>query len=167
MKRVYALPLIALLAAAPFALAQTNDSAPVSPEYDYEPPMADQPDAGAEGSVDEGAGLIGRGMDMLFRNLMNEMAPEIEGMSQDLAGALSMMGPALSDLSVLVDDIANYQTPERLENGDIVIRRKPGAPPPPAIGEGLRDLGRNAPGSDTDPDEAGPPVDPSQPQIEL
>ncbi|TRW95732.1 hypothetical protein FNJ84_15220 [Paracoccus sp. M683] len=164
MKRIYALPLIALLAAAPFALAQTDDPAPeTGQDYGYTPPLADDPAAPPDGSTDEGADLIGRGMGMLFQNLLNDMAPEIDGLSQSLGDALAMLGPAVSDLSVLVDDIGNYQTPERLENGDIIIRRKPGAPPPPALGEGLGDLGRDRPG--TTPEKL--PVDPYQPQIEL
>ena len=31
----------------------------------------------------------------------------------------------------LMDDAKNYQAPERLENGDILIRRRADAPPPP------------------------------------
>jgi hypothetical protein len=39
-------------------------------------------------------------------------------------------------LLALMDDIGNYQPPERLPNGDILIRRKPDRPlPPPAEGE--------------------------------
>ena len=170
MKRIYALPLIAVLAAAPFALAQTSDPSPEdAPGYDYTPPLADEPAPDAapgatpEGSAEDGASLIERGMGMLFEDLMTNIAPELDGISNDLAGALNQLGPAVSDLSVLVDDISNYQTPERLENGDIIIRRKADAPPPPALGEGLRRLDRQAP----DGGPAGPPVDPYQPQVEL
>lgn len=162
MKRIYALPLIAALMAAPFALAQTADPAPDAPGYDYTPPLADEPAPGAApelGDAENGASLIERGMGMLFEDLMTNIAPELDGISNDLAGALNQLGPAVSDLSVLVDDISNYQTPERLENGDIIIRRKADAPPPPAIGEGLR----GSPGAKP----SGPPVDPYQPEVEL
>lgn len=50
------------------------------------------------------------------------------------------MAPVLEDLSVLVDDLENYQMPQRLENGDIIIRRRPGAPPPPPLGDSLQDM---------------------------
>ena len=63
MRRIYALPVIALLAAAPFALAQ-QDNAPdlPAPDYQYTPPLADEapgadaPDAG--GSMAEGGDLM-------------------------------------------------------------------------------------------------------------
>jgi hypothetical protein len=37
-------------------------------------------------------------------------------------------------MMALVDDMTNYELPEMLENGDIIIRRKPDAPvvEPPA-----------------------------------
>ena len=163
MKRIYALPLIA----APFALAQIADPVPANPApsepgYDYTPPLADESAPGT-GDAEDGASLIERGMGMLFEDLMTNIGPELDGISNNLAGALNQLGPAVSDLSVLVDDISNYQTPERLENGDIIIRRKPGAPPPPAFGEGLRGLDRQAP----DAAPSGPPIDPYKPQIEL
>lgn len=178
MRPVYALPVIALLAAAPFALAQDDDMPePPAPDYQYTPPLADDApgtggaapgaDSGAGGSMAEGGDLIERGMGMLFENLLNEMAPEIDGLSRDLGGALSMLGPVMTDLSALVDDISNYQTPERLENGDIIIRRKAGAPPPPAIGESLRGLGRNTPETAPEPEGGRVPIDPYQPQTEL
>ena len=170
MRRIIALPVIALLAAAPFALAQ-EDTAPdlPSPDYQYSPPLADdapgadQPQA--DGSMEEGGDLIGRGMGMFVDNLLNDMAPEIDGLSRDLGGALAMLGPVMTDLSTMVDDISNYQTPERLENGDIIIRRKADAPPPPPIGESLRGLGRGTPEGEPEGDRL--PVDPYQPQVEL
>ncbi|WP_299904658.1 hypothetical protein [uncultured Paracoccus sp.] len=172
MRRIYALPVIALLAAAPFALAQ-QDNAPdlPAPDYQYTPPLADEapgadaPDAG--GSMAEGGDLIERGMGMFLDNLLNDMAPEIDGLSRDLGGALSMLGPVMTDLSTLVDDISNYQTPERLENGDIIIRRKADAPPPPPIGESLRGFGRGTPEGAPAPERRQLPVDPYQPQVEL
>ncbi len=159
----FALCIAALMTGASFALAQdqNDDISPDNPRYRYSPPLGDG------GSAEDGARLIERGAGILFRNLMNEMAPEIGGMSQDLGDALSLMGPALSDLSVLVDDIGNYQTPERLENGDIILRRKAGAPPPPEIGDGLQNLTRRGQKDqgDTEPQEL--PTDPDQPEINL
>lgn len=163
----HALPLIVLLATAPLALAQTPAPESEGRDYGYTPPLADTPPADDGGSVEEGADLIGRGMDLLFRNLLNEVAPEIDNMSRDMGMALSRLGPAISDLSVLVDDIGNYEVPERQENGDIIIRRKPGAPPPPEIGEGLREFTQPLPDGEGGPEAAPVPVDPYQPQIEL
>lgn len=171
MKRIYALPLIAALVTAPLAMAQTADPAPDEPGLDYTPPLADEPAPGAApqtgdgqtGEAEDGASLIERGMGMLFDDLMTNIGPELDGLSNDLAGAMDQLGPMVSDLSVLVDDISNYQTPERLANGDIIIRRDPGAPPPPTIGEGPRGLDRPLP--ETAP--PGPPIDPYKPQVEL
>ncbi|MFN3274876.1 MAG: hypothetical protein ACK41U_09405 [Paracoccus sp. (in: a-proteobacteria)] len=99
-------------------------------------PAPPQPAEGTE----EGLGLIERGIGMLFRNLMSEAAPQLDLMTRDLSGALQQLAPALQDLAVLVDDIRHYHPPERLENGDVLIRRRAEAPPPPPIGDGLRGL---------------------------
>lgn len=110
----------------------------------------------------EEPGLFDRGFGGLFGQLFGEEpAPEAEGptndLTGDLAGALRRMGPALRDLATQVDDIRNYQAPERLPNGDILIRRREEAPPPPPLGETLR------PDPEADPDL----TDPDQPQIAL
>lgn len=118
----------------------------------------------------DGLSLIERGIGLLMENVLREIGPELGRIGEDMSGVLSRLGPALDDLSVLVDDIGNYQTPERLENGDIIIRRKEGAPPPPPIGDNLRDLARPHPGDDgavPPPPLELSPLDPSQPEISL
>ena len=134
--RILSLALLAALATGP-AAAQT----------------ADEPE--------EGLSLIERGIGMIFRQFWQDAGPEVEGLTRDLSGTMTRLAPALQDLGVLVDDIRNYDTPERLENGDIVIRRRAGAPPPPPIGDGLRGLTEPAP--EVDP----VPIDPDAPQIAL
>ncbi|QBX34429.1 hypothetical protein E4191_06670 [Paracoccus liaowanqingii] len=104
----------------------------------------------------EEPGLFERGLDGVFGDLFGGETPEAEGLANDLTGALRRMGPVLQDLAAQVDDIRNYQAPERLPNGDILIRRRDDAPPPPPLGETPR----------PDPDSADP-VDPDQPQIAL
>lgn len=132
---------------------------PLYAQQDYTPPMADDPPPEDADGLD----LIERGMGMLFQNLWDDIGPDLNNLGDDMSGALSRMAPVLKDLSVLVDDLGNYQVPERLENGDIVIRRKPGAPPPPPVGDSLREF--TAP----DQDDASPsvPLDPDAPEIEL
>ena len=49
--------------------------------------------------------------------MMREVGPTIEGLG------------ALIETLDRVDSLENYEKPEILPNGDIVIRRKPGAPP--------------------------------------
>lgn len=114
--------------------------------------------AAAQTESDEGPGIIGTLMENLFR----ELEPELDQLGTDMGGLASKFGPILSDMSVLIDDLRNYQAPERLENGDIILRRDPDAPPPPPIGENLRGLGTPNPEQEpTMPDFS------SKPEIEL
>ena len=83
----------------------------------------------ADDSPAEGLDLMQEGAEMLLRELMEKVQPELGEMAQ----ALAALEPRLRELLALVDDIGNYDAPQRLENGDILIRRKtgPGIPPPP------------------------------------
>ena len=113
MKQITALVLSASLtafAAAP-AVAQTNDE------------------------TEEGFDLMEEGAKMLLRGLMTEMEPairELEGIAQDIGPAMQLladeMGPAIAEIMSKIDDIRNYEAPEILPNGDIIIRRSPDAP---------------------------------------
>ncbi|MDO5631320.1 MAG: hypothetical protein Q4G22_05710 [Paracoccus sp. (in: a-proteobacteria)] len=159
--------IIAALAAAliggGLALAQSQpEPIPLPPLTAPQPAPEPQPE-----TPDQGIDLIERGAGILLRGLLDELAPQMNAMSRDMTDALALMGPALSDLSVLVDDIGNYQTPERLENGDIIIRRKPGAPPAPPVGEGLRQF--TQPDGPALPAPVVPdlPLNPDQPPLEL
>lgn len=88
-----------------------------------------------EGEMEEGFSLMEEGAKLLFRGIMSEMEPAIEGLS-DMAGELepalgllaSEMGPALMDLIQTLDSVRYYERPEVLPNGDIIIRRSPDAP---------------------------------------
>lgn len=142
MKRCLILMWLALPAS---ALAQTD---PILPD-------PTPPDAG------EGLGLIERGLGIIAENLRNDFGPELDRLAQDMGIALSDMAPMLRDLSALVDDLAHYEMPERLENGDVLIRRKADAPPPPPL--------ENLPGGGNGDIPGRPPVpiDPHQPEIPL
>lgn len=74
---------------------------------------------------DDGFSLMEEGAKLLFKGLMSEMEPAISGMSD----ALKDMEPAIKDLVALIDDFRNYEAPKILDNGDILIPRRPGAPP--------------------------------------
>lgn len=136
---------------APVLLAQ--DAAP------WQPPMADDDPSGDEDGFD----MIGRSIGSLMENFMRDVAPDLNRLQDDMSGALGQMAPVLKDLAVLVDDLRNYTAPERLENGDIIIRRRADAPPPPPLGNSLRDFG--AP-EDEDPAPEVTP-NPYAPEIEL
>ena len=113
MKQITALVLSASLTAftAAPAVAQTNDE------------------------TEEGFDLMEEGAKMLLRGLMTEMEPairELEGIAQDIGPAMQLladeMGPAIAEIMSKIDDIRNYEAPEILPNGDIIIRRSPDAP---------------------------------------
>ncbi|CAM3074654.1 hypothetical protein PANO111632_01580 [Paracoccus nototheniae] len=120
-----------------------------------------------EPTAPEELGVIERSLGAIIGQLFGgddaadpEGQPNANDLTQDLSGALRQMGPVLRDLATQVDDVRNYQAPERLPNGDILIRRREGAPPPPPMGETLQ------PDDDAAPDAA--PLPPSdQPQIAL
>jgi hypothetical protein len=88
----------------------------------------------------EGLSLMQEGARLLFEGLMNEMKPalrDLEGLTEEMAQQLepalefltTEIGPAFMALIARIDDLRNYEMPEFLENGDIIIRRSPDAPP--------------------------------------
>lgn len=127
----------------------------------WEPPLQNESPPSAD---DDGTALIGRGLGMLMENFMRDVGPELGQIGEDMSGALSGMAPVLKDLAVLVDDLGNYEAPERLKNGDVIIRRKADAPPPPPLGDGLGQFGAPGPSPEQEPSV---PIDPYAPEIEL
>lgn len=98
-------------------------------------PLAAQED-GAEvpsGDVEQGFSLLEEGAKLLFRGLFDQMGPALEEMQKGLEGLSEEARPALEALLGMIDDMRNYEAPERLPNGDIIIRRKPDAPLPPDL----------------------------------
>ena len=83
------------------------------------PALAETSVAPPEG-VEEGMGLMQQGAEMLLRGLMANMEPALK----DMGAAVAQMEPKLRELLAMVDDLTNYHAPEKLENGDILIRRK-------------------------------------------
>ena len=164
-----AMQMRSLTLAAPFVLAVfAGLSAYAQNESDmWQPPMqsdeAPQNTLPNDGATEDGNDdPIERGTGSLLENLLRDLGPELDQLGQDMSGAFENLGPMLKDLRMQIDDLRNYQAPERLENGDIIIRRKADAPPPPPLGE-------NEPDSDlpdTDP-APGMPVDPDAPEFEL
>lgn len=128
-------------------------------------PLAAQEPSAPAPEAEDGLSLIERGMGLLFRQFREEAAPQLDLLSRDMAGALERMAPALQELAALVDDIRNYEPPERLANGDILIRRRAEAPPPPPIGEGLQRLLPEA--GPALPGRPAPLRDPSQPELDI
>lgn len=90
-------------------------------------PLAAQEAAPAEppAEAEDGPSLMERGLSLFFEGFRKELEPALEGMGQ----ALGEMQPAIDELMGMIDSMTYYQMPEMLENGDIIIRRKPDAPP--------------------------------------
>lgn len=91
------------------------------------------PEAAPDARIDEGTDLVEQGMKLLLRGILDEMGTSVDEMQQGLSEAAKEIGPALRGLLALIDDVQNYEAPERLPNGDVILRRKPGAPPPPDL----------------------------------
>jgi hypothetical protein len=87
----------------------------------------------------DGLGLIEEGLGLLFKGLRDDMEPALK----DMTDALDDLKPILSALAAMIGDIRYYQAPEQLPNGDIILRRKPDAPPfspPRPLAEGEIEL---------------------------
>lgn len=84
--------------------------------------------------AEEGPSLMERGLSMFFDGFAQEMEPALKDMQALVDQFGPAVAPAIDRMMALVDDMTNYELPEMLENGDIIIRRKPDAPAvePPA-----------------------------------
>lgn len=71
----------------------------------------------ADGGAERGLDLMQQGTRLLFQGLIDRLEPDLRA----LAGE---MGPALLRLQGVLGDLSRYHAPERLPNGDIIIRRK-------------------------------------------
>ena len=147
----FALTAVLALSVAGPALAQ---------DAPFQMPRADDPPPGDTrpfGLPDNDTGLL----DGFLNDFITRAQPHLEGLARDMGGLMEEYRPAMEELSRLMDDIGNYEMPpERLSNGDILIRRKADAPPPPP----LDDLPGRAPRTDPDP---ASPLAPDRNQIEL
>ncbi|MEO1951097.1 AAA+ family ATPase [Thioclava sp.] len=116
-------------------------------------PVSAQEEGGdAGGDVDRGLSLLQEGAQSLFRGLMDEMKPQLDEMQKGLGEAAAQLGPKLRQFLALVDDMSNYGAPERLPNGDIIMRRNADAPPPPPL---MTEPPEDAPQKDA-PNQGGP-----------
>ena len=69
---------------------------------------------------------------------ITDLREGLEEMGPAFAEFAQSVGPAFAEMLDQVDDFRNYDAPEFLPNGDIVIRRKPDAPawqPDPETGD--------------------------------
>lgn len=80
------------------------------------------------GDVAEGFDLLGEGTRLILEGLIDQMRPMLEEARPYFEDEVM---PFLNRMGELMDEIGNYALPERLPNGDILIRRLPDAPPAP------------------------------------
>jgi hypothetical protein len=93
------------------------------------PATAQEAPASPPSEVEQGADLLEQGARLFLRGLMAEMQPALSELERNLAE----VEPAIRELLTLMGDFRHYEAPEHLANGDIIIRRKPGAPPVPGM----------------------------------
>lgn len=77
------------------------------------------PSAADTQSEPDGADLLEQGLSLLFNELLSQIEPALK----DFETFGSDLGPKVRHLIELIDDFRNYETPEKLPNGDIIIRR--------------------------------------------
>lgn len=65
--------------------------------------------------------MMERGAQDFLEGLLLEMEPAW----REFQGFMDEMGPAMIDLMDEIKDWSAYEAPEILDNGDIIIRRKP------------------------------------------
>jgi len=86
--------------------------------------------------MSDGFNLVEEGMKLFFKGLTSEIEPQLEDFAREMEpamkGLVDQMGPALGELASIIGEIEQYHPPERLPNGDIILRRKtplvPGSP---------------------------------------
>jgi hypothetical protein len=70
--------------------------------------------------VDKGFSLLQEGAKLLFRGMQSQIEPTLKEMTEALAEAK----PRLLELLDMMGNIDDYHAPERLPNGDIILRHK-------------------------------------------
>lgn len=148
-----ALLVAAMLPGAGLAQADPPWSPPAAGQAPDRP--ADDP---ADGPADGGTAPEEDPLEGFMKRLLDRARPALDQLGRDLGATAQALAPVFEDLARLMDDARNYHRPERLENGDILIRRRADAPPPPPIGPALRDLlGPDGDGAPPSPGEQGKP----------
>ncbi len=84
---------------------------------------------------ESGKSLMQQGAELFLKGLTEQMEPaldDLQALAEDFGPQMrdffAEMGPAFGTLLEEVEDWSVYEAPERLPNGDIIIRRKPDAP---------------------------------------
>ena len=85
------------------------------------------PATAQETDTERGFDLLREGSRMIIEGILEDVRPMIEEARPFFE---EEMLPFLESLGELIDDLSAYELPERLPNGDIIIRRSPDHPWP-------------------------------------
>jgi hypothetical protein len=88
------------------------------------PPVAAEEAVPPEGDIEEGMSLFEEGAKLILRGLAQEMEPAMQDMAEGMQDFAANLEPMLRELARMMGDLSAYHLPERLPNGDIIIRRK-------------------------------------------
>ena len=81
-----------------------------------------------EGEVEEGFDLIEEGSRLLLRGLVDQIEPLMDDLATEMEPKLRAFAqdfmPLMEEFSDMIGDLDNYHAPEKLPNGDIILRRK-------------------------------------------
>lgn len=78
--------------------------------------------------VDQGFNLLEQGARIIMQSLLDDIEPELDQMRDGLQDAMGVLEPHLRDLARMIGQIDTYEAPQRLPNGDIILRRKRAVP---------------------------------------
>jgi hypothetical protein len=73
-----------------------------------------------ENDMDQGFSLLQEGAKLLLRGMASQVEPALK----DMTDALEAAKPQLLELLSMMGNINDYHLPERLPNGDILLRHK-------------------------------------------
>ncbi|MCV2866481.1 AAA+ family ATPase [Defluviimonas sp. WL0075] len=89
------------------------------------PAVAGTEEEGAEQQgADQGFSLLEEGARIIMRSMLDDIGPKLDEMRDGLEGAMAEIEPHLAELMDMIGDLQNYHAPEKLPNGDIILRRK-------------------------------------------
>ncbi|MBT9384590.1 hypothetical protein KM176_12030 [Pseudooceanicola sp. CBS1P-1] len=128
MKRIVLVTLLALPLAQP-VLAQDVPADPA--------PQATPGAPGPDAAPDKGPSKMERGLQLFMDGLSDSWGDLADKAGPKVMEFFQQFGPALKEAIGKVGDLSNYEPPVVLPNGDILIKRKEGAPQylPPVPGQ--------------------------------
>lgn len=82
------------------------------------------PELAPEPGPDDAPSGFDDGLGLFFRQLIEEMEPAMRDLAGEMEAFASGMEPMLRELARRMRDVTDYEPPEMLPNGDIIIRKR-------------------------------------------